>query len=110
MDFAACRLRKSRQRENQKENQTKMQQPTFLRFFVDDVRPTEYVAISTITQVTVEITPQAQGEPFTKVTFKTLEGATRVVTGAEALQIIDTLDHLSGYRFVQEASAEGLIR
>ncbi len=71
-------------------------QPTFIRLFADDKeRGTEYLAISTITQVRVEIKPLGRGEQQTSVVISTLEGATRVITGAEAQQLIDTLDSLS---------------
>jgi hypothetical protein len=62
-------------------------QPTFLRLFADEGdRPTEYVAISTITTVRVE--------PW-KVIVKTLEGATREITGVDAKRVLAALDSLS---------------
>ena len=60
-------------------------QPTFLKLFGSEQRPTEYVAISTITTVRVE--PD-------KVIIRTLEGATREIV-SDREQVIATLDSLS---------------
>lgn len=73
-----------------------MQQPTFLKLFADDdERSTEYLAIDTITEVKIEITPVERRPPTISVVIGTSNGARRVVTGREAKQLIKTLDSLS---------------
>ncbi len=71
-------------------------QPTFLRMFADDQeRGTEYIAIETITRATVEKKPREKGGMETNLVISTLEGATRVIGGVEAQELIKTLDTLS---------------
>lgn len=58
---------------------------TFLRIFEGEERPTEYLAITTITSVRVE--PD-------KVVIKTLEGATREIV-SDRESVLAVLDSLS---------------
>jgi hypothetical protein len=69
--------------------------PTFIRLFGNDAgRGTEYLAISTITKVHVEVKELERGTA-TRLHIFTLEGAERTVTAADAQEIIDALDKLS---------------
>lgn len=67
--------------------------PTFIKLFENDERGTEYIAITTITKVHIE-TKRVEGSRQTEIRVFTLEGAQRIVTGADAEQIISTLDRL----------------